>query len=81
MTEQELAKYLEEVENYQNVRILPDGIIGITKLIFSWGLCVDMNKHSYEKRFCYTKKEEAIAACNAMNSVDDEPLPGYIAKR
>lgn len=78
MTEEEILKYLES-QGYENLRIFADGICGVMKMIYTYGLCVDMDQHGVSKRYCYETKAEAIQACNELKRCYDQPRAGYKA--
>jgi hypothetical protein len=79
-----LGPLLQELResNYENLRVLDDGtIIGTINFIYTRGLCIDLNQDSWGHRYCYAERSMATAACLAMKTGDDEPLPGYVAQR
>jgi hypothetical protein len=79
--ESELAGWLAQ-NGYDNVRVLADGtIVGTTRLLFTTGLCVGLDRWGWERRYCYEDRQLAAKACEAMQSGDDEPLPGWVARR
>jgi len=68
-------------DGYENLRMLDDGtIVGTSKLLYTTAVYIDLNRHGWEKRFCFQDKELAIAEVNKLQSGDDEPV-GYIARR
>ena len=76
------AKYDFLVEQgYSNIRFLPNGVVGLIRLLYTTGLCIGLNDVGWEERYCYPNRELAIGACNALHDMDDEPLIGYVAKR
>jgi hypothetical protein len=76
----ELRVFLEE-QRYFNVRYIDGGYIGLIRLLYTTALCIDLHRYGYETRFCYQDRARAVDACNALQSIDDLPLPGYIARR
>lgn len=78
MTEEELVKYLE-FEGYECLRILPDGIVGVIQMLFTWGLCIDIDKICYVRRYCYETKEAAVTACLELTECYQLPRAGYKA--
>lgn len=68
---------------YKDVHQLEDGtIVGTCELMFTRALCIDMNAYSpFARRYCYEDKGLATAACLALKTGDDEPLPGYVSSR
>lgn len=66
---------------YDPLRTLPDqSVAGVSKMIFTWALCVDMDSVGWARRYCYETKKEAVDALNALTSKGDEPS-GWLAKR
>lgn len=77
----ELLEQLQQ-SGYQNIRVLDDGcVVGTTDLLYTRAVCIGLNEHSWECRYCYEDRGLATNACNALSSEDDEPLPGYVATR
>lgn len=79
-TDDEMMAFLA-MQGYSNVRKVEGGFIGLTPLIYTTGLCIGLDAWGYEERYCYGDRFLAERACNAMKSVDDEPMTGYVAKR
>jgi len=75
-----LRAYLES-EGYFNLRQLPDGIVGNLKMVFTVAVCIGLDQYGMEGRTCYATRHLAEQACNALTSIDDEPLPGYTARK
>lgn len=71
------------VENgYQDLRVLDDGtIVGTIELLFTRGLCVDLDKWGVGHRYCFEDRALASQACAALESGDDLPLAGFVASR
>ena len=81
MDGQELIDYLK-AQGYESLRCLAGGcVVGTVDLLYTRGLCIGLNEHSWERRYCYEDRGLATNACNALSSEDDEPLPGYVATR
>lgn len=77
----ELLSYLA-TEGYFNLRVLDDGtIIGNLDLLYTRSLVIDLDRVGWGKRYCYENRAQAVSACKAMSSGDDEPLAGYVASR
>lgn len=77
----ELLEYLGG-NGYTNLRVLEDGsIVGVGALITTSALYVDLQYFSWDRRYCYKTEQEAIAACNALVTCEDEPKGGYVAAR
>jgi len=80
MTDEELIAYFTSV-GYENVRKLPDGnFAGTVRLMFTTGLCIDLNGMGHNTRFCFTEKADALRALAELKTVDDVPT-GWIARR
>lgn len=74
-------KSLLEANGYFNIRHVDGGWIANLRLLYTTALCIDLDEWGYESRYCYGDKFLAERACNELKSIDDEPLPGYVAKR
>lgn len=71
----ELAAILDD-NSYTNVRVLPDGrICGLLKMMFTTGLCVDLDEDAYAYRYCYATTREASVALAAWDGTGDPPGP------
>lgn len=69
-------------QGYKNLRQLGDGtIVGTLDLLFTRGLCVDLDRWGYGSRYCYEQRDMAVRACEALKSGDDTPMAGFIAER
>jgi hypothetical protein len=79
-TEEEMITFLTQ-QGYTNIRAVEGGFVGLVRLIYTTGLCIGIDAWGYEGRYCYGDRFLAERACNAMKSIDDEPLPSYVAKR
>jgi hypothetical protein len=67
---------------YPHVRELPDGsIAAVYPLLTTTSLITGLTRWGYERRHCYRTHAEALRALNALGGEDDEPLPGWIARR
>lgn len=80
MDEKELLKFLEK-EGYFNLRVLPDGIIGCIKMLYTYGVCIDMDETGHGGRVCYSTEAEARNFCDQMKSIYDAPMPGFTADK
>ena len=79
---QGLVDYLRGEEMYQNIRIMDDGaIVGTRDLMFTRALYIDMDRHGWGRRYCYEDRELADIASRALRDAEDEPLPGWVARR
>lgn len=78
--EAELKAWLHA--NYPHVRKLPDGsFAAVGRLLFTTALYLGCDRWGYARRFCYPTDAAALGALDALQTEDDEPPPGYIAKR
>lgn len=67
---------------YDNIRVLDDGtIIATIELLYTRAVVIDLNDFGYDKRYCYSDRELATAACLALTSGDETPLAGFVATR
>lgn len=74
------ASYLQD-QGYTPVRQLPDGSwAGLTRLLYTTGLCLGLSELGHQRRFCYGKEADALKALNHLQSASDEPT-GWIARR
>jgi len=63
-------------EGYKRCVILPGGqLAGIMPQLFTTALCVGLDEYGYRTRFCYERKEDAIAALDAWDGKGDPPGP------
>jgi hypothetical protein len=65
-------------------RRLPDGsYAAIAPLLYTTGLVVPIDPDSglYARRYCYEHTVDAIGALRDLQGADDEPTPGWIARR
>lgn len=75
-----LVAYLA-TQGYTHVRVLPDGTIaGLVELMFTTGLCMGLNETSWQKRYCFEQRSDAMDALQGLTSLTDEPS-GWIARR
>jgi hypothetical protein len=66
-----LKKFLEW-NGYSDLRVLPDGrIVGIMKMLFTFGLFVDLNAVGYNHRYCYENYDEAKTDCDSWDGTGD----------
>lgn len=78
--ELELLHFLSD-EGYNNVRILDDGtFVGTMDLMFTRALYIGLNRHGWEKRFCFQDRSMADDEADKLVTGDDEPT-GFIARR
>lgn len=61
-----------------HARQLPDGRwIGLINMIFTTGLCVDLDDVGYAGRYCYASAVDAIVAC-AEYTGDGDPIGQWV---
>ena len=59
---------------YVRARQLPDGRwLGVTPMLFTAALCVDLTSAGYAWRYCYASMGEAVAALEAWDGQGDAP--------
>ena len=64
------------VMGYAMVRQLPDGRwIGVSRFLYTAGLCVGLGPSKYEYRYCYARYIDAIRAAEQWDGHDDPPGP------
>lgn len=79
MSEQKLLELLER-EGYTDLRVLDDGsIVGVIKMLFTWGTVVDLEQHGHGGRVCWPTYEQAAHFARTMVTIDEEPPEGYTA--
>ena len=79
MTNEELIKYLEK-EGYTDLRVLDDGsIVGVIRMLFTWGTVVDLEQHGHGGRVCWPTYEQAAHFAATMTTIDEQPPEGYTA--
>lgn len=80
LDQKELLAFLAH-NGYKNLRVLADGcIVGTLELMFTRAIFINLNRWSYEKRFCFEDRELALTELAKLQSEDDEPT-GYVARR
>lgn len=70
-----LVLFLREQCGYTNIRVLPDGIVCVRKMLYTYAVIIDPDFHGHSGRYCYATERQANACADAMKSVDDPPLP------
>lgn len=66
---------------YEHVRQLPDGTwAGLTRLIFTTGLCVGMDDLGWAARYCFEQYDKALLELACLQSIHQTPQ-GFIAQR
>lgn len=72
MSDRGFKAYLEG-SGYSNVRKLPDGWAGVTRQIFNWALCVELDMSGYARRYDYDDLQKCLIELGMMSSVHDVP--------
>lgn len=80
-SEQDLFDYLASPENgYTDLRVLQDGsIVGVLKILYTWGTVVDLDRYGHGGRVCWPTYEQAAHFAKIMKTIEDEPPVGYTA--
>lgn len=79
---QRLIEQLSSQGAYESFKILEDGTVcAIGKLLFTTALYMDLNAYGAEQRYCYPRGMRAYEALEALKSVEDIPMNGFIAFR
>lgn len=73
--DEEVIKYLTEVEMFSRVRKLEDGsFVGCMKLAFTMSVCCDITPTTpYAYRWCFKDPEEAFYFCDNIKEFDEIP--------
>jgi hypothetical protein len=78
--EEELLFYLSD-QGYDNLRMLDDGtVVGTLDLLYTRALYIGLNRHGFEKRFCFQDRSMADGEADKLVTGDDEPT-GFVARR
>lgn len=78
-TDDKLLKFLES-EGYTDLRTLEDGsIVGVMRMLYTWGTVVDMEYHGHGGRVCWPTYEQAAYFARTIKTIEDEPPPGFTA--
>lgn len=71
-----------ERQGYFSLRELEDGtVVGLGKLLYTTALFIGLNSTGWERRYCYPEEQQAQKALGCLQTGDDEPARGYVAKR
>lgn len=74
MISEELHKFLSE-EGYARLKEIPgQGVCGIFKFIFTYGLVIGIDSTGYRGRYCYNSFVEASMALELWDGQGDPPL-------
>ena len=75
MNRADLVAYLNAA-GYAPCIVLPTGeIAGVMPMIFTTGLFVGLTSDAWRTRYCYERREDAVAALDAWDGRDDPPGP------
>lgn len=70
-----LLQQLDE-DGYENVTLLASGdYAGVLPQMFTAGLFVGLDRDGYQRRYCYERKADAVAALAAWDGKGDPPGP------
>lgn len=77
----ELVEWLKPM--YSEVRVLEDEtIVALSDLMFTRAIYIGMDRHGFEKRFCFQDPARAKEEYDKLVTGDDEPPEGsYVARR
>lgn len=76
----ELANTLSD-EGYSPIRMLPDGrVIGVRKMMFTFGLFVGLDARGYSHRYCYESRNDALRALETWNGEVHPSGPWIVRK-
>lgn len=76
----EFESYLLE-NGYTHIRELEDGsVAALHRLLFTTGLCVDLNQVGWASRYCFEDKAKAIEQLALLKDADSVPQ-GFVARR
>ena len=65
-------------EGYERVRQTRSGQwVGVMSFIYTSALCIGLDEHGYERRYCYERKKDALIACDAFDGQGD-PIGPWI---
>lgn len=71
----ELTRILRE-NGYVAWRELNDGrVIGVSPMLYTFGLMVGCDEHGYQYRYCYERAADVRAAFDAWDGTGDPPGP------
>lgn len=69
-----LAALLREL-GYFNLKIIDGVVCGLSPFLFTVGLVVNIDKHGYERRYCYSELLDAKAALESWDGKDHPDGP------
>lgn len=63
-------------KGYEGVRKTLSGQwLGVMSFIYTSALCVGLDEHGYERKYCYEKKRDALMACEIFDGLGDPTGP------
>lgn len=73
--DEEVIKYLTDVEGFSRVRKLEDGsFVGCMKLMYTMSVCTDITSSTpYAYRWCFKDPQEAFYFCDNIKEFDEIP--------
>lgn len=78
---EQLAKRIEQLGDYEKVRVLPDdSVAALGKLTYTTAIYLGCTSYGYAQRFCFKDRGHALVQFLLLDSEDDEP-EGFIARR
>lgn len=67
-------------EGYTDLRVLEDGsVVGVMKMLYTWGTVVDMDYYGHGGRVCWPTYEQAAHFASIMKTINEVPPAGYTA--
>jgi hypothetical protein len=69
-----IDEYLEKFlldNDYTHLQVIDGRVCGISRFIFTWGLCVGLNPVSFEYRYCFHTLQDALAALADFDGTQD----------
>lgn len=78
---EQLARHINSMGAYLDVRVLPDGsVAAVGDLLTTRAIFLGCNAWGYERRFCFADRQLALQRFAELQSEDDMPA-GFIASR
>lgn len=73
MDNNQLKEFLAE-NGYSNLKEIEGrGMCGLTRMLYTTGLCYNLTKEGLEGRYCYENKFDAVKALEQWDGKDDPP--------
>ena len=74
-----LLNTLQE-NGYQEIHEVNGSIVCLVQFMFTWGILAEVNAQSYERRWCYGTRDEALQALKDWISSDEEEPDHWIRR-